>query len=329
MSAPDESHTAQEPETEPEILEAIAGDAHAEQRFDRVLATLFPAYSRAWLTRAIKQGDATLNGRAVRPRALVSPGDAIRLVAHHRRVASWTGQAIPLQLVHEDDDVLVVDKPAGLVVHPGAGNHDQTLANALLHHCPTLDTIPRAGVVHRLDKDTSGLLVVAKTLRAHTALVAALAERDVSRTYVAIVAGEPTAGGTIDAPIGRSRTHRTRMAVLTGGRPARTHYRVVERFATHAYLRVNLESGRTHQIRVHLTHIGFPIVGDPVYRGRTQTPRGTPPPVREQIAALSRQALHAEQLAFAHPGSGETLHFESSLPDDMGRLLNTLREGRT
>ena len=303
-----------------EVPEELAG-----QRFDRTLAQLFPDYSRGWLQRAIRDGAATLDGRVVRPRDAVTAGATVVLTVQPAPTQAWTPQAIRLAILYEDDDIIVVDKPAGLVVHPGAGNADQTLANALLHHDPELTNIPRAGVVHRLDKDTSGLMVVARSLRAHTRLVAALSAHDVTREYLALVAGSPTAGGTIDAPLGRSRTHRTRMAVINGGKPARTHYRIAERFRYHTALALHLETGRTHQIRVHLTHIGYPIIGDRVYRGRTQAPSGTSPEVVDEIENLPRQALHARRLSFIHPGNEQQVEFESPLPDDIARVQSQLR----
>lgn len=307
-------------------LEAIVPAELDGQRFDRVLAKLFDAYSRSWLQRAIRDGLASVNNHPARPRDPVNEGDHVRVVAIPTPRQDWVGQSIPLNILYQDDDVIVIDKPADLVVHPGAGNHDQTLANALLHHDPGISVVPRAGVVHRLDKDTSGLMVVARNLASHAKLVAALSAHQVTREYYAIVAGRPTAGGTIDAPIGRSRTQRTRMAVTNTGKPARTHYRIAERFRLHTALSVQLETGRTHQIRVHLTHQGFPIIGDATYRGRTQNPRGTGAAVNEAIGELPRQALHAIRLSFAHPATGEDMSFDSPLPAAIVRVRELLRE---
>jgi 23S rRNA pseudouridine1911/1915/1917 synthase len=227
-------------------------------------------------------------------------------------------------VVYQDRALLVIDKPAGLVVHPGAGNAAHTLQNALLALDPKLALVPRAGLVHRLDKDTSGLLVVARTPEAHTALVAALAARAITREYLAICSGVMTGGGSIDEPIGRHRTQRTRMAVRADGRPSVTHYRVVRRFAAHTLVRVQLETGRTHQIRVHLAHAGFPLVGDPVYGGRRRLPAGCPPVLTAALNAFPRQALHAASLKLAHPLSGKPMAWEAPLPPDMQSLLTAL-----
>ena len=312
-----------------ECLEAIVPETLAGQRFDLALVHLLPDFSRSWLQRAIRTGHATLNERPTRPKSIVKKGDHIRLKMHLRDTQNWCAQALPLNIVYEDDDIMVVDKPAELIVHPGASNYENTLANALLHHRAELTHIPRAGIVHRLDKDTSGLMVIACSNRAHIALVAALSARAVTRGYYAIVAGQPTAGGVIDAPIGRSSRHRTRMAVTSQGKPARTHYRIVERFRRHTALSIRLETGRTHQIRVHLSHIGFPIIGDPQYRGRTQTPSGTSPVVISAIARLSRQVLHAQTLTFTHPQKGIPLTFESPLPETLVSICEELRRDRS
>ena len=235
-------------------------------------------------------------------------------------------EAIALVIVAEDEALLVVDKPAGLVVHPGAGNWDGTLLNALLHHAPQLAHVPRAGIVHRLDKDTSGLLVVAKTLAAHTALVRALQARTVTREYLALAAGDLARGDTVDAPIGRHRHERTKMAVTESGREARTRYRVIERFRVQTYCEVELETGRTHQIRVHMAHIRAPLLGDPVYGGRPKLPPAASDELRAALQAFRRQALHASRLELAHPTTGALLAFESPLPSDIAALLALLRK---
>jgi len=235
-------------------------------------------------------------------------------------------EAIALRLVHEDADVLVIDKPAGLVVHPGAGNPRHTLQNALLGLDPTLAAMPRAGLIHRLDKDTSGLLVVARTPEAQTSLSRQLEARTMGREYVAVCVGVMTGGGTIDEPIGRHRGDRLRMAIRVSGRPAVTHYRVLERFRAHTYLSVKLETGRTHQIRLHLSHIKYPIVGDPVYGGRFGLPRGATLRLIDTLRGFKRQALHAATLGFEHPRSGERLTLQSPVPPDFAQLLGVLRE---
>ena len=231
---------------------------------------------------------------------------------------------MPVAVLYEDADLLVVDKPAGLVVHPAAGNPDRTLVNALLHRDPDLARLPRSGIVHRIDKDTSGLLVVARTLRAHRSLVEQLREHAVVREYEAVAMGVLTGGGTVDAPIGRDPRHRTRMAVVAGGRPAVTHYRVVARFRAHTHVRVRLETGRTHQVRVHLAHLHHPLVGDPVYGGRLRIPAGCSPELAEALRAFRRQALHAARLELTHPANGAPLHWESPLPADLRALLASL-----
>jgi 23S rRNA pseudouridine1911/1915/1917 synthase len=251
-------------------------------------------------------------------------GEAVMIKAQLPEESRAAPQAIPLVLVHEDKHVCVVDKPAGLVVHPGAGNPDRTLQNALLALDPKLATLPRAGIVHRLDKDTSGLLIVARTLPAHTALVRMIGDRDVHREYEAICRGVMTAGGTVDAPIDRHPTDRVRMAVRDGGREAVTHYRVIKRFRAHTHVRVQLETGRTHQIRVHLAHAGFPIVGDKVYGGRLTLPKGVSETLRQALRDFPRQALHAARLQFDHPVTGKPVECVSRLPADMRGLLDQL-----
>ena len=240
--------------------------------------------------------------------------------------ASVAAEPIPLRVLYEDAALLVVDKPAGLVVHPGAGNRSGTLQNALLHRDPALARVPRAGLVHRLDKDTSGLLLVARTVQAQTALAAQIAARSVERTYRAVCQGALTGGGEVDAPIGRHRRDRVKMAVVERGRPARTRYVVLERFRAHTLLQLRLDTGRTHQIRVHMAHIRAPLVGDPVYGGRTRLPKHPSPQLQRALASFKRQALHASELRLAHPGSGAPLEFESPVPEDMQALLDALRE---
>jgi 23S rRNA pseudouridine1911/1915/1917 synthase len=296
-------------------------------RFDQALARALPQYSRARLKEWIEAGAVQVDGRPLRPKDQVLGGEQVRLEAHlsvHWEVAA---EAMPLAVVYQDGALLVIDKPAGLVVHPGAGNAAHTLQNALLALDPKLALVPRAGLVHRLDKDTSGLLVVARTPEAHTALVTALAARAITREYLAICSGVMTGGGTIDEPIGRHRTQRTRMAVRADGRPSVTHYRLVRRFAAHTLVRAQLETGRTHQIRVHLAHAGFPLVGDPVYGGRRRLPAGCPPALAAALAAFPRQALHAASLKLAHPLSDKPMAWEAPLPPDMRSLLAALESG--
>jgi 23S rRNA pseudouridine1911/1915/1917 synthase len=283
-----------------------------------------PEYSRSRLKAWIDSGEIRVDGAIARPRDKVFGGEAVALRAVLPEESRAAPQAIPLVLVHEDKHLFVIDKPAGLVVHPGAGNADGTLQNALLSLDPKLAALPRAGIVHRLDKDTSGLLVVARTLPAHTALVRMLGEREVHREYEAICRGVMTAGGTIDAPIDRHPTDRVRMSVREGGRDAVTHYRVIKRFRANTHVRVQLETGRTHQIRVHLAHAGFPIVGDRVYGGRLTLPKGASEELRQALRDFPRQALHAARLQFEHPVSGKPVECASPLPADMVGLLALL-----
>ena len=299
--------------------------AAAGERFDVALAAALPQYSRARLQRWIRSGAALLGGRTVQPRARLAGGEQVRVQAEFAADTTVGPEAIALRIVYEDEAFLVVDKPAGLVVHPGAGNAAHTLQNALLAHDPALALVPRAGLIHRLDKDTSGLLVVARTPESHHALVAMIQEREIARGYLALCFGAPTAGGTVDEPIGRHRSVRTRMAVRRDGREAVTHYRIEERFRGLTLLRVQLETGRTHQIRVHLAHIGLPIVGDPVYGGRRRQIAGASEELQSVLRSFRRQALHAQRLALDHPVTGRHHTFEAPLPADFRELLEALR----
>jgi 23S rRNA pseudouridine1911/1915/1917 synthase len=310
-----------ERESRAEIRPDLAG-----QRFDQILPGLFPGHSRSHLAGEVRAGRIRLDGREVPPRTRVVGGEIVAWQRSDAPVLGDRPEAIDLDIVFEDDHLLVLDKPAGLVVHPGAGNPAGTLLNALLYRDPKLTQVPRAGIVHRLDKDTSGLLVVARSLPAQTALVAMLAARDIHRRYVAVVNGVPVAGGTVDAPLDRHPTDRLRRAVRDGGRPAVTHYRVREKFRAHALLQCELESGRTHQIRVHMAHAGWPLVGDPLYGRGLKLPRGATPRLAEALRGFRRQALHAEHLAFAHPVTGEALAFDAEPPQDLRDLLDALRE---
>jgi 23S rRNA pseudouridine1911/1915/1917 synthase len=296
-------------------------------RLDQALSELFPDFSRSRLQTWIKDGSAVVDGAVLSPKHRILGGEQVVLRAEAEDIASVEGQDIPLGMVYEDDSILIVDKPAGLVVHPAAGHRDGTLQNALLHHCPALAGIPRCGIVHRIDKDTSGLLMAAKTLEAHKSLVDQLQERSVHREYLALVQGAMTGGGMVDEPIGRHGTDRKRFAVREGGKPAVTHYRLAERFPNHTLLRVKLETGRTHQIRVHMAHLHYPLVGDPVYGGRLRLPPGASEHLTATLRDFRRQALHAETLGLEHPETGDYCEWSSPLPGDFATLLEALRNG--
>ena len=312
---------------EPDIRRIPRGQAG--ERLDRALANLFPEYSRTRLQEWLKAGHLQVDGMSPAPRTPVLGGESVVLDAGIAETVDptldATAEPVDFEIVHEDDAILVVNKPAGLVVHPAAGHRCGTLQNGLLHHDPALGAVPRAGIVHRLDKDTTGLMVVARTLAAHNRLVAQLHERAIVREYRAIVTGVPVAGNTIDAPIGRHPRDRQRQAVVkSGGKPAVTHFRVERKFRAHAFLRLRLESGRTHQIRVHMQHAGLPLVGDPMYGGRPQFPRSPAPALRRALESFRRQALHAARLELAHPERGDWCSWEAPLPDDMQALLDGL-----
>ena len=300
---------------------ALTADADcAGLRLDQALARLCPQHSRSRLQNWIRQARVSVNGRMVtEPRHKLWGGEALVVAeAPDERLQASQPEAIALSIVHEDESLIVIDKPPGLVVHPGSGNWSGTLQNALLHHAPSLERLPRAGIVHRLDKDTSGLMVVAKTLEAQTDLVRQLQARSVKRHYQALARGQLETGGTVDAPMGRHPSQRTKMAVIRNGKPARTHYRVLERFLDCTLIECALETGRTHQIRVHLTHIGHPLVGDPVYgAGTSRVPAGP---------AFARQALHACRLGLTHPATGKPMRWKSALPEDFAELLASARQ---
>ena len=291
------------------------------KRFDQTLAEMFPDYSRSRLKEWILAGHVTVNGQVIdKAREKMFGGEQIAINTEIEAEIRFEAQDIPLNIVYEDDDILVINKPAGLVVHPGAGNPDGTVLNALLHHCPKLDVVPRAGIVHRLDKDTTGLMVVAKTIAAQTNLVESLQAREITREYEAVANGIMTAGGIVDEPIGRHPTKRTHMAVTFSGRPSVTHYRVMEKFRLHTRLRLRLETGRTHQIRVHMAHITHPLVGDPVYGGRPRPPKNASEELREMLRQFKRQALHAAMLSLYHPITGELMTWHADVPKDLSLI---------
>ena len=296
------------------------------RRFDQIAAELFPDYSRSRLQQWIKDGQLTVDGQTMRGRDKLIGGETLALEAALEAEGEWQAQDIELDIVYEDDSILVINKSPDLVVHPGAGNPDGTLLNALLFHCPALATIPRAGIVHRLDKDTSGLLVVAKTLQAQNHLVDQLQDRSMGREYEAVVQGYMTGGGTVDEPIGRHGTQRTKMAVNPMGKEAITHYWVLERFPSHTHIRVKLETGRTHQIRVHMSHIGYPLVGDSTYAARSRLTKGIGPELRQTLLNFGRQALHARKLGLIHPETEDWMEWEAEAPADFKALLAALKD---
>ncbi|MCP3849461.1 MAG: 23S rRNA pseudouridine(1911/1915/1917) synthase RluD [Gammaproteobacteria bacterium] len=301
----------------------IPADAFG-QRLDQVAVTLLPEFSRSRLQQWIKQGKILLNGEACKAKTKVSGGETLLITIEQEPQGEWLAEKIPLDIVFEDDSLLVINKPVGLVVHPAVGNQTGTLLNALLYHCPELINVPRAGIVHRLDKDTSGVLVVAKTLQSQTHLVNQLQNRAFDREYEAIVQGEMISGGTVDEMIGRHPTHRVKMALVRSGKEAITHYRIKERYRGYTCLQVKLETGRTHQIRVHMAHIKSPVVGDQVYGGRLRLPPGCDDTLKQFLNNFKRQALHARRLGLEHPETGEWLTWEAAVPEDMQTLKRLL-----
>ena len=297
------------------------------QRLDQALAECFPDYSRSRIKTWIEQSLVQVNGVVVnKPREKVFGGEQIIVEVEIEDENRFVAQQIPLDIVYEDDDILVINKPKDFVVHPGAGNPDGTVLNALLYHCPQIAEVPRAGIVHRLDKDTTGLMVVAKTIPAQTRLVCALQKRRITREYEAVAYGIMTKGGTIDQPMARHPTKRTHMAVHPMGKPAVTHYRIMERFRNYTRLRLRLETGRTHQIRVHMAHIAHPLLGDPVYGGRPRPPKGASEELLQTLRDFQRQALHAVMLRLQHPITGEEMEWHAPLPQDFVELVAELKK---
>lgn len=311
----------------PERLTATVPMELAGVRFDQALARLFPDYSRTRLAHWVRTGRITAGAKQLAPKSRLQGGEQVELQPAPAESPRWTPEPLPLTIMHKDRDVLIINKPQGLVVHPGAGNFHGTLVNALLYHFPELAQVPRAGIIHRLDKDTTGLLIVARTLRAHKQLVARLKERAIAREYIGLAIGSLISGGIINVPIGRHPIQRTRMAVVASGRSATTRYRVLERFDGCTLIRLSLDTGRTHQIRVHMAHLNHPLVGDPLYGRRLQIRNGRDSDAKAANAFrdFPRQALHAAHLALEHPTSGHLLRFDAPLPEDMAALLERLR----
>jgi 23S rRNA pseudouridine1911/1915/1917 synthase len=310
--------------SESPIIKFLSED-DAGKRLDVVVAELFPEYSRSRLKIWIEQGQVLINGETAKPKNKVIGDEELQLTVQEiESETACAAENIPLDIIHQDADIIVINKPAGLVVHPAAGHYSGTMQNALLYLDASLAAVPRAGIVHRLDKDTTGLMVVARNLSSHKYLVEQIQQHEVVREYQAVVHGVMTGGGIVDQPIGRHPHDRIKMAVRENGREAITHYRLLERFREHSHVRVQLETGRTHQIRVHMSHLRHPIVGDPVYAGRQRIPSGAQPELIEYLQAFRRQALHAWKLSFIHPQQGEEVSYEAPLPDDMQRLITLL-----
>ena len=307
-------------------LQAQVEDDLIGKRLDQVVAQLFPDYSRSRLQGWIKDGSLTVDGESRRPRDKMMGGEVVRVEATLEVIDEHQAEDIPLDIVYEDDDILVLNKPAGLVVHPAVGHRSGTLLNALLHHSPEIAQVPRAGIVHRLDMDTTGLMVVAKNIQAQTDLVAQLQERSMGREYEAVVHKVMTGGGMVEEPMARSTRNRQKMAVSPLGKEAITHYRLLKKYRSHSHIRLKLETGRTHQIRVHMSYIGYPLIGDQLYGGRFRLPKGATEDLQQTLKTFMRQALHAKKLELHHPVSGELMSWEVDLPEDMQQLLEVLEQ---
>ena len=309
-----------------EMLQIIIPSRMKGARLDASLAEMLPDYSRSKITAWIKSGDALINGKIFKPKDKTSGDEIVFLTLNQKQSNDWIAEEIPLNVVYEDEDIIVINKQFGLVTHPGAGNWTGTLANALLYYDPTLSRLDRVGIVHRLDKNTSGLMVVARNEKSQKYLVEQLQNHSVDREYSAIVYGHMIAGGTVDEPIGRDSRDRVKQAVSQSGKEALTHYRAIDRFKSHTHVKAILETGRTHQIRVHLSYVGHPLVGDPMYGGRVRFPKKASEGLKKALLDFKRQALHSKKLTLNHPISGEMMSWKAPLPDDMLELLRALNE---
>jgi 23S rRNA pseudouridine1911/1915/1917 synthase len=308
-----------------EILQIIVPERMVDQRIDAALSSMLPDYSRSKITAWIKSGDALINNQIFKPKDKVIGNETVHLILREKHNNRWLPEKINLDILFEDEDIIVINKPFGLVTHPGAGNWSGTLANALLYYDSNLANLDRAGIVHRLDKNTSGLMVVAKNVKSQKFLVEQLQNHSVEREYSAIVYGHMISGGTINEPIGRDSKDRVKQAVLANGKKAITHYRVIDRFKSHTHVKAILETGRTHQIRVHLSHMEHPLVGDPMYGGRVRFPKKACQELKDQLINFQRQALHSKKLTLTHPTTGKSMTWKADLPDDMQELLNILK----
>jgi 23S rRNA pseudouridine1911/1915/1917 synthase len=309
-----------------EMLKIIIPTRMTGERLDASLAEMLPDLSRSKITAWIKSGDALMNGKNFKPKDKVSGNEIVDLTLNQKQSNDWAAEEIPLDIVYEDKDIIVINKQFGLVTHPGAGNWSGTLANALLYYDPALSSLDRAGIVHRLDKNTSGLMVIARNEKSQKYLVEQLQNHSVDREYSAIVYGHMIAGGTVDQPIGRDPKDRVKQAVSMSGKDATTHYRAIERFKSHTHVKAILETGRTHQIRVHLSHVGHSLIGDPMYGGRVRFPKKASVELKDALLNFKRQALHSKKLTLTHPISGELMSWKAPLPDDMLGLLEVLKK---
>ena len=309
-----------------ETLTIIIPERMTGDRLDVALSEMLPDYSRSKITAWIKSGDALINNKAFKPKDKVNGSQMVSLSLNKKQNNDWSAENIALNIVFEDEDIIIINKPFGLVTHPGAGNWNGTLANALLYYDPELSKLDRAGIVHRLDKNTSGLMVIARNEKSQKYLVEQLQSHSVVREYSAIVYGHMISGGSVNDPIGRDPKDRIKQAVSSSGKDATTHYRVIDRFKSHTHVKAILETGRTHQIRVHLSHIGYPLLGDPMYGGRVRFPKKASETLKESLLGFKRQALHSKKLTLNHPSTGELVSWKAPLPDDMVELLVILNE---